>query len=83
YVSGYGIARLGRLPEKDCRTVALEVGMQNGGMGSALAIGVLNSTNAALGSVIFGTWMNLSGSALASWWKGRPPEEPVVDNAAN
>ena len=52
-------------------------------MGSALAIGVLNSTNAALGSVIFGTWMNLSGSALASWWKGRPPEEPVVDNAAN
>jgi BASS family bile acid:Na+ symporter len=79
YVSGYGIARLGRLPEKDCRTVALEVGMQNGGMGSALAISVLNSTNAALGSVIFGTWMNLSGSALASWWKGRPPEETVAN----
>ena len=79
YVTGYGIARLGRLPEKDCRTVALEVGMQNGGMGSALAIGVLNSANAALGSVIFGTWMNLFGSALASWWKGRPPEEAVVN----
>jgi len=80
YVAGYGIARLSRLPEKDCRTVALEVGMQNGGMGSALAIGVLNSTNAALGPVIFGAWMNLSGSALASWWKGHPPKEDVVEN---
>jgi bile acid:Na+ symporter, BASS family len=72
YLFGYGVARVSKLPESDCRTVALEVGMQNGGMGSALAMGVLKSSNAALGSVIFGTWMNLSGSVLASWWKGRP-----------
>lgn len=76
YISGYGIARLSRLPEKDCRTVAFEVGLQNGGMGSALAMSVLKSSNAALGSVIFGTWMNLSGSMLASWWKGRPSDPP-------
>lgn len=77
YLFGYSIARASRLPESDCRTVALEVGMQNGGMGSALAMNVLKSSTAALGSVIFGTWMNLSGSVLASWWKGNPPKGVV------
>ena len=73
YGSGYWAARLLRLSERDCRTVSLEVGMQNGGMGAALAIDVLKSSSAALGPVIFGTWMNLTGSSLASWWKGHPP----------
>src|SRR5690606_16659204 len=34
---GYGMARLARLSEQDCRTVALEVGMQNGGLAMGLA----------------------------------------------
>ncbi|MBK1879025.1 bile acid:sodium symporter family protein [Pelagicoccus mobilis] len=77
YVAGYWGARIGNLSESECRTVALEVGMQNGGMGSALALNVLQSTSSALGSIIFGTWMNLSGSVLASWWKGRPTSDIV------
>lgn len=75
YVFGYWGARLSRLPESECRTVSFEVGMQNGGMGAALAMDVLKSSSAALGPVIFGTWMNLTGSALASWWKGHPPAD--------
>lgn len=75
YIFGFWGARLSGLSEGDSRTVAFEVGMQNGGMGAALAINVLNSNNAALGPIIFGTWMNLTGSTLASWWKGRPPKE--------
>ena len=71
YLLGYWGARAGGIPESDCRTVAFEVGMQNGGMGTALAIDVLKSANAALGPVIFGTWMNISGSVLASWWRDR------------
>lgn len=74
YLLGYWGARASRLPEPDCRTVAFEVGMQNGGMGTALAIDVLKSTSAALGPVIFGTWMNITGSILASYWKGRIPD---------
>ena len=74
YLLGYYGARAARLAEPDCRTVAFEVGMQNGGMGTALAIDVLKSTSAALGPVIFGTWMNITGSVLASYWKGRPPK---------
>jgi BASS family bile acid:Na+ symporter len=72
---GYWGSKLSGLPESDCRTVAIEVGMQNGGMGTALAIDVLHSANAALGPAIFGTWMNISGSVLASWWRDRIPKD--------
>ena len=74
YPLGYWGAGVSRLSEPDCRTVACELGMQNGGMGTALAIDVLKSTNAALGPVVFGNWMNITGSTLASYWKGRVTE---------
>ena len=79
YLLGYWGARAAGIPESDCRTIAFEVGMQNGGMGTALAIDVLKSANAALGPAIFGTWMNITGSTLASWWRDRPPmgQEPA------
>ena len=57
------------ITEADCRTVAFEVGMQNGGMATGLAIDVLNSHLAALPPNVFGTWMNISGSILANRWK--------------
>ncbi len=72
YVLGYGGARLLRLDESSCRTVAIEVGLQNGGMASGLAIRVLQSPAAALAPALFGPWMNISGSVLASWWRARP-----------
>lgn len=61
--------------EADCRTVSIEVGMQNGGMATGLAIDVLRSHVAALPPNVFGAWMNVSGSLLANWWKGRPPKQ--------
>ena len=72
YVLGYAGARLLGLSERDARTVSVEVGLQNAGMASGLAIGVLNSSDAGLAPAIFGPWMNISGSVLASWWRGRP-----------
>ena len=76
YLSGYGLTRLlGRwlpLGEMDARTVAIEVGLQNGGMAGALAIGVLQSSVAALPANVFSIWMNFSGSILANWWSKRP-----------
>jgi len=77
YFLGYWGSRLMRLDEKSCRTVAIEVGLQNGGMASALAISVLKSSSAALAPAIFGPWMNISGSVLANWWRSRPaPDQP-------
>ena len=58
--------------ETTCRTVAIEVGLQNGGMASGLAMYVLKSPLAALAPAIFGPWMNISGSMLAAWWHRRP-----------
>lgn len=69
YLLGYTGARLLGLNESDSRTVAIEVGLQNGGMASGLAVNVLKSTDAALAPAIFGPWMNISGSILASVWR--------------
>jgi BASS family bile acid:Na+ symporter len=75
YAFGYGISRLTGLNESESRTVAIEVGLQNGGMGATIASEVLKSTQAALASVIFAPWMNVSGSILASWWRARPTDD--------
>lgn len=78
YLLGYFGARLAKLDETSCRTVAIEVGLQNGGMATALAVDTLKDPLAALGPAIFGPWMNVSGSILASWWAARPPEIEAV-----
>jgi BASS family bile acid:Na+ symporter len=72
YFFGYWGARALRLNLTDARTVAVEVGMQNGGLASGLAMNTLQSAKAALAAAIFGPWMNVSGSILASYWRRRP-----------
>jgi len=75
YTLGYWLAKVSRLDERTARTIAFEVGMQNGGMASGLAMGVLNNANAALAPAIFGPWMNISGSVLATWWHRKPVKQ--------
>ncbi|RPI02693.1 MAG: bile acid:sodium symporter family protein, partial [Calditrichaeota bacterium] len=73
YLLGFWLARAAKLDERDSRTVAIEVGLQNGGMASGLAMTVLNSAKAALAPAIFGPWMNISGSILANYWQRKKP----------
>ncbi|MCX8108988.1 MAG: bile acid:sodium symporter family protein [Verrucomicrobiae bacterium] len=73
YTLGYLLARALGLNVVDSRTVAIEVGMQNGGMASGIAINTLGSAKAALAPAIFGPWQNVSGSILATWWRRSPP----------
>jgi len=68
YLLGYFSAKLLKLKEKDARAIALEVGMQNGGLASALANEMGKLATVGLASAIFGPMMNISGSLLASWW---------------
>jgi len=69
YFFGYGLSRLAGLSIKDSRTIALEVGMQNGGMAFGLA-GALNKlATLGLAAAVFSPWMNISGSLLANYWK--------------
>lgn len=68
YALGYGAARGLGLDCRDSRTVAIEVGMQNGGMATGLALNVLKSPAAALDSAVFGPWSAITSSLLASYW---------------
>lgn len=75
YTLGYWAARLLKFKEKDCRTISLEVGMQNAGLASGLAKAMGALTTVGLAPAIFGPLMNVTGSTLANWWHGRIPEE--------
>ncbi len=65
--SAYGLCKLLQLDESTCRTIAIEVGMQNSGLGVALAT-QFYSAAAALPGAVFSLWHNLSGSVLAGYW---------------
>jgi BASS family bile acid:Na+ symporter len=72
YMFGYWIGRLFRLPERDARTIAIEVGMQNGGLASGLAKEMGKAATLGLAPAVFGPLMNITGSILASYWHRKP-----------
>ena len=75
YLLGYWASRLFKLAEIDCRAVAVEVGMQNSGLGVALAAThFAASPVTAVPSAIFSLWHNISGPALATYWASRQAE---------
>ena len=78
YFLGYWSGRLLKFSEKDCRTIALEVGMQNAGLASGLALTMGKLATAGLAPAIFGPMMNVTGSFLSSWWHNRLPEEDMA-----
>ena len=75
YTIGYWASRALRMPERDCRTVALEVGLQNAGLGSGLALAMGKLSTVGLAPAIFSPIMNSTGSTLALWWRARSKEE--------
>lgn len=72
YFLGYWFSRLLKMNERDCRTIAIEVGMQNGGMASGIAVEMGRVATMGLAPAVFGPWMNISGSFLANWWREKP-----------
>lgn len=67
---GYYTSRLLGYSPTECRTLAIEVGMQNSGLAVALAIKYFSAA-AALPGALFSIWHNLSGSLLAGFWSRR------------
>lgn len=68
YILGYFSAKTLKLNEADARAIALEVGMQNGGLASALANEMGKIATVGLAPAIFGPLMNITGSTLANFW---------------
>lgn len=71
---GYIIARFMGLSENDRRAIAIEVGMQNSGLGVALATAHF-SPLAALPSVWGAIWHNISGPIIATFWANKTSAE--------
>jgi BASS family bile acid:Na+ symporter len=67
-ISGYAAGKLTKQTEVTCRTLAIEVGMQNSGLGVALALKYFGPM-AALPGAIFSIFHNISGSILAGLWR--------------
>jgi len=81
FILGYGSAKALRLNDADTRAFTIEVGLKNSGLAVGLAKNVLQSLQAALAPLIFGTWMNVSASTLASFWSLRKPREQKEEKA--
>ena len=69
---GYLAAKLLKYPEDFRRTLAIEVGMQNSGLGSTLAKQHI-SIAAAAPCAISAVYHCILGSLLAAYWRTRPP----------
>ncbi|KIL41995.1 sodium transporter [Gordoniibacillus kamchatkensis] len=70
YLLGYFFAKLFGMDLAKRKAVTLETGMQNSGLGAALAAAHF-SPLAAVPSALFSVWHNLSGSMLATWFARR------------
>jgi bile acid:Na+ symporter, BASS family len=74
YLLGFFAARAAGLSLAKRKAIAIEVGMQNSGLGAALATAYF-SPLAAVPSAIFSVWHNISGALLSNFFSGRLDEE--------
>lgn len=72
YFFGYFLSRAAGLDKNSARSIAFEVGLQNGGMASGLASAMGKLGTVGLAAACFIPWMNFSGSVLANYWRKRP-----------
>jgi len=64
---GYFCCRLLGFNHTVCKTISIEVGLQNSGLATALCIKFFSPIS-AIPSAIFSIWHNLSGAILAGYW---------------
>jgi BASS family bile acid:Na+ symporter len=65
---GYWFAKLLKMSEPKQKAISIEVGMQNSGLGAALATAHF-SPLAAVPSAIFSVWHNISGPIVATYFR--------------
>ena len=76
FTLGYFVCRLLGRDQLTCRTIALEVGLQNSGMAAGLAKSLGKVATLGLVPIVFGPVMNIIASTLANWWRSHPAELP-------
>jgi BASS family bile acid:Na+ symporter len=79
---GYFTARAFRLPERDCRAVAFECGIQNSGLGLILTFTFFAGLGGmAIVAAWWGIWHLIAGMTLAQVWARRDPGAPAIATA--
>ena len=69
YILGYFTAKSFGLNQRDTRTIAMETGIQNGGLGLLLIFGFFDGLGGmALLAAFWGIWDVFSGLILATYW---------------
>lgn len=83
YILGFGVASVFRLPLKKKKTLAIEVGMQNSGLASSLALSAFpNLAMATVPGACFSVWHNISGAILANiFLRMKDPKEKEENQA--
>ena len=80
--TGYGCARLFRLPDYDRRAITFEVGIRNAGLGLVLVFSFFGGLGGmAVVAGVWGFWDIIAGLVLASLWARRPAQPATTDNA--
>jgi len=75
YFFGYWLSRFFGMDKNSSRTIAFEVGLQNGGMASGIAGSMGKLGTVGLAAAVFSPWMNISGSILANYWRRKSEKE--------
>ena len=79
---GYWGCRLFGLSKINSRTVAIEVGMQNGGLASGIAVQMGKIATVGLAPAVNGPVMNTTFSLIATWWGSKPVQDAAEDEPA-
>jgi BASS family bile acid:Na+ symporter len=84
FFSGYSLPKLLKVNERDCRTISIETGIQNSGLGLALIFNPrifppeLNLGGMAMVAAWWGIWHIVAGLILASYWRKKQVNETPV-----
>ncbi|WP_175640689.1 bile acid:sodium symporter family protein [Metabacillus schmidteae] len=76
---GFLLAKALKLNFADQKAISIEVGMQNSGLGAALAVAHFSPLS-AVPSAIFSVWHNISGPLLATWWGKRSAKQKALED---
>ena len=77
YAGGYAAGFVARLPESMRRALTLEVGMQNAGLGTVIAVDTFGDRfpEAAIPTAVYTFGCMLTGTALAGYWRSSAPKD--------
>jgi len=80
FLTGYHFSKLFKVSKNNCRTVSIETGIQNSGLGLVLIFNPrIFCPDLELGGMAFiaawwGIWHIVAGLSLALYWRRRPVE---------